>query len=121
MPLVRVAGTPEPDVRPEFWRNWRQLGHAVVTRAICDYARAKRKAPKDQDGFNYAKELGYYEKFFCSRYFSYICPDYDGVKLLEILESGGWKTVRTAGHYTHSPTYKPKYIPKALRGQHGKI
>lgn len=122
MPLVRVAGTPEPDVRPEFWNCWRQLGHAVVARAVYDYARAKKKAPKDKDGFDYAREIGYYEKFFRSRYFSYICPDYSGPKLLEILESGGWKNVRVTKHFGHNPTSKKEkeYIPKANRDRRGR-
>lgn len=122
MPLVRVAGTPEPDSRPEFWQCWRQLHHAVVARAVYDYARAKKKAPKDKDGFDYAREIGYYEKFFRSRYFSYICPDYSGPKLLEILESGGWKNVRVTKHFGHSPTSKKEkeYIPKQNRDRRGR-
>lgn len=122
MPLVRVAGTPEPDARPEFWQCWRQLGHAVVARAVYDYARAKRKAPKDGDNYDYSREMGYYQKFFRSKYFAYICPDYDGATLLEILDSGGWQKVRTMKHFGYRPTAKKEkvYIPKVNRDRRGR-
>lgn len=119
MPLVRTGGTKAPDERPEFWQCWRQLGHAVVVRAVYDYCMAQKKVVKDKDGYHYANDA--YEKFFRSKYFSYICPDYSGPELLEILESGGWKNVRTTKHFAHSATYQPKYVHKAdrMRGQHG--
>ena len=117
--MRRVAGTPEPDARPEFWYCWRQLGHAVVARAIYDYCMVKKRIAKDKDGFYYGHEN--YEKFFHSKYFAYICPDFDGVKLLEILDNGGWKNVHTTKHFAHSPTHVPKYTPIELRREHGNI
>ena len=120
MPLVRVAGTPELDVRPEFWQCWRQLGHAVVARAVYDYCMVKKKIVKDKDGYYFGSEN--YEKFFQSKYFSYICPDYSGPELLKILDSGGWQKVRTMKHFGHNPTSKKEkeYIPKPNRDRRGR-
>lgn len=110
MALARVAGTPQPDASPEFWRNWRQLGQAVVARAIYDYCMARKKIIKDKDGFHYGHES--YEKFFCSKYFSYICPEYDGHVLLDILKNGGWKTVQVVKRFP--PT-------REVGGQHAEV
>lgn len=119
MPLVRVAGTPEPDASPEFWQCWRQLGYAVVARAVYDYCMVKKQILKDKDGYYFGSEN--YKKFFHSKYFSYICPDYSGPDLLKILDNGGWQKVKTVKRFAHNPTHKPKYMPKELRGgQHGR-
>lgn len=107
------------NTNPPFWREWRQLGHAVVLRAVYDYAKARKKAVRDRCGFYYANELGYYEKFFCSQYFAHICPDYDGHKLLEILEGGKWQHLPKLHRVTPPPTYivweyQPKEKPDPL-------
>lgn len=118
MPLVRIAGTPQPDASPTFWQNWRQLGHAVVIQAIYDYANArklqeKNTCPKSRTHFNPLSEVGLYERFFRSQYFAHICPGYDGHKLLEILEGGKWKHLPKMHHTTPPPTYMVwEYKPK---------
>jgi hypothetical protein len=105
------------DTNPVFWERWEALGFAVVVQAIRDYANARRKlakmeAPRDGNRYNYLMENGYYEKFFRSKYFGYICPKYDGHELFERLEAGAWMRIPKVHHYTPIPTYKQKiYIP----------
>ena len=85
------------DTRPENWREWEQLGHAIAARAIADYATARKRISKNEgkgwDRFDPTLEINVYRKFFRSKYFSIICPKYDGGELLKALEDGAWKKV----------------------------
>ena len=124
--LARVAGTPHPDTNPVFWRCWEQLGHAVVLQAVRDYASAQRmllrQKNKDQKHFNPLAEIGYYETFFRSKYFGYICPKYDGHELLDILKNGGWKHIPRTHRYAKQATYSVEsyYKPKENRDTRGR-
>lgn len=134
MPLVRTAGTPEPDTNPVFWRCWEQLGHAVVLQACRDYASARKKLEKNavawqdqetgSDHYNPMVEFSRYEKFFRSKYFAYICPKYDGHTLFDRLKNGGWKTIpKGHHHYTQKhvfSVYADYYKPKANRDPRGR-
>ena len=88
------------DTRPAFWREWEQLGMAVVAKAASDYATARKRehkklTGKDPGGDHYdpAVEMSYFKTFFESGYFTRICPKYDGKKMFALLEGGGWKKV----------------------------
>lgn len=100
------ATTATVDTNPAFWERWEQLGHAVVAQAVEDYATARKLEEKKQFQdwdlchYDVRMEMGYYEQFFTSKYFSYICPKYDGHELLNILQRGGWRMVHKIRHYT---------------------
>ena len=132
MPLVRTAGTPEPDTNPVFWRCWEQLGHAVVLQACRDYSNARKKLEKNaavcaeqttgSDHYNPIADINIYEKFFRSKYFAYICPKYDGHTMFDRLKNGGWRNIpKGHHHYTKKPTYVvDSYIPKKIRDPRGR-
>ena len=137
MPLVRTAGTPEPDTNPVFWRCWEQLGHAVVLQACRDYASARKKLEKraatwseqatGSDRYNPMVDIARYEKFFRSKYFAYICPKFDGHMMFDRLKSGGWRNI-PKGHHHYTPKtvyaldsdyYQRQKLLKQHGGQHG--
>ena len=116
------------DTNPVFWRCWEQLGHAVVLQACRDYANARRMLEKhpnpDSAHYNPLVDIGYYEKFFRSKYFCYICPKFDGHMMFDRLKSGGWRHIpKSHHHYTKHAVYSVKtdyYKPKANRDPRGR-
>ena len=104
------------DTNPVFYRQWEQLGHAVVILACKDYASARKRNSEQA-------VLDVFEKFFRSKYFGRICPAYDGHELFEILVSGGWRKIPRMHHYTPQPTYvvwADAYIPKIRKDNKGR-
>ena len=82
---------------------WRQLGMAVVRATITDYVklyRKKQKLLKTLDGMkteearnpvmeqiaNVSRKMRMCERLFRSKWYGYICPDYDSSRLPELLE-----------------------------------
>lgn len=121
---------PAPDTNPVFWRCWEQLGHAVVLQACRDYASARRMLEKhpnrDSAHYNPMVDIGYYEKFFRSKYFGYICPKFDGHMMFDRLKDGGWRSIpKGFHHYTKKAVYEVDadyYKRRKLMkrgGQHG--
>lgn len=125
---MQRAGTRAPDTNPLFWKCWEQLGHAVVLQACRDYANARRILEKhpnpDSAHYNPMVDIGYYEKFFRSKYFGRICPKFDGHMMFDRLKDGGWRHIpRGHHHYTKHAVYSVKtdyYKPKANRDPRGR-
>lgn len=117
---------PVLDTNPQFWWCWEQLGHAVVIQACMDYANARkmleRHPNRDSAHYNPMVDIGYYEKFFRSKYFAYICPKFDGHELYDKLKSGGWRHIpKGHHHYPKQATYQVEYYkPKVNRDPRGR-
>lgn len=117
---------PVLDTNPQFWWCWEQLGHDVVLQACEDYASARRMLEKhpnrDSAHYNPLTDIGYYEKFFRSKYFGYICPKFDGYIMFDRLKDGGWRHIpRGHRHYPRQATYQVDYYkPKENRDPRGR-
>lgn len=108
------------NTNPDFWEQWEQLGQAVAVQAIRDYAKLKRKLAKgvpvqNMNTYDFVSDIRHYERFFRSKYFGRICPEYDGYMLLEMLNAGWWKKIPRVHHSPrkiHGPTYNYQYVQK---------
>lgn len=102
---------PGLDTNPVFWRQWEQLGHAVVLRAVADYITLRKRIDRlnriDGEDYGYREQLRVIERFFRSKRFGRICPEYDGYILLDKLETD-WKAVKRLHHYTKKPFSQAK-------------
>ena len=100
---------PAPDTNPVFWREWRQLGHAVVIMAVEDYVSLRKKIDKldDTDEYGYRDQLAAIERFFRSKRFGRMCPEYDGYILLGRLETN-WRHIKRLHRYTSNPVSQAK-------------
>ena len=97
------------DPNPLFWKCWLQLGQAVACQAVRDYVRLQKKVhgykvTDDKDGFIAKDEE--IRKFFQSRYFSYICPRFDGYELYERLQNDGWRNIPRMHNHARPATYQ---------------
>ena len=97
------------DTNPPFWDRWEHLGYAVVLRAVQDYTVVRRKQARLPIGkdthYNCTDSLRHFERFFKSKYFGAICPELDGYRMFEMLESGLWRKVPRTAHHAKKPTY----------------
>lgn len=96
------------DTNPEFWYCWEQLGQAVAVRAVYDYVSLQKKINKlrvaeDKD-YNCMRDADFFEQFFRSKYFAYICPKYDGWELYDKLQSC-WNHLPKVHNYAKHATY----------------
>lgn len=102
--------TAEKDI--QFLHEWRQLGHAVVVRAVEDYIAVRKKQARlekmNDARYRYTDELKHYKRFFESKYFGIICPDYDGYEMYELLESK-WRKIKNAHRGTKKPVASGQY------------
>ena len=113
------------DTNPPFWQEWKQLGHAVVIRAVYDYIGVRKKQAKldilRDAQYRYSDELSHFERFFKSRYFGLICPDYDGWEMYNLLEYN-WKNLYRMHRGHKAPVLTAQYYqngePPKKQGQY---
>ena len=87
------------DADPVFWREWEQLGHAVVVQAVEDYIHIRKMEAKMALAGEMSGEMKCIHRFFRSKYFGRICPEYDGWELLDMLNDN-WHLIKKGHHYT---------------------
>lgn len=100
------------DTDSQFLAEWRHLGHAVAVRAVEDYIIVRKKQARlekiNDTSYRYEDQLKYYRKFFESKWFGVICPDYDGYEMFRLLEVR-WKKIKNAHRGNRKPVAGGKY------------